>query len=169
MKKAGLLVVGTLAALSYVAAASPARGQGAPSGGAAPAKSIVGPIQKVTGKVEDVDHATGLLTLKQPAGDVKLYFPPASLESIQKGNQVTVRYAFARGTHGEQAKHSSPAGLGQSRVTGTVTAVDEPAKRWIQVKADAGTLQMPFPANVVHQLKIGDQVNIDVAFARGFR
>jgi len=168
-EKAGLLVVGALTALSYVAATSPARGQGTPSGGSAPAKAIVGPVQKLTGEVSEVDHTTGLLTLKQPAGGAKLYFPPASLESVQKGNQLTVRYAFARGALGEQVKHSSPSGLGQNRVTGTVTAVDQPKKGWIQVKADAGTLQLPFPANVVHQLKIGDQVGIDLAFTRGSR
>ena len=169
MKKAGLLVVGALTALSYVAATSPARGQGAPSGGSAPAKAIVGPMQKVTGNVSEVDHTTGLLTLKQPAGDLKLYFPPASVESVQKGNQVTVVYAFARGPLGGQVTHSSPAGLGQNRVTGTVTAVNEPKKGWIQVKVDPGTLQVPFPANVVHQLKIGDQVSIDSAFNRSRR
>lgn len=169
MKKAGLLVVGALTALSYVAATSPARGQGTPSGGSAPAKAIVGPMQLVTGNVSEVDHTTGLLTLKQSASDLKLYFPPASLESVQKGNQLTVRYAFARGALGEQLKHSSPSGLGQNRVTGTVTEVDKPKKRWIQVRADPGTLQLPFPANVVHQLKIGDQVSIDSAFTRGPR
>jgi hypothetical protein len=167
MKKAGLLVVGALAALSYVVATSPARG--AEPQGATPAKVLVGPMQKVTGHVSEVDHSAGLLTLTQPAGNVTVYFPPASLESIQKGNLLTVRYAFARGVLGEQVKHSSPAGLGLNRVTGTVTQVDQPKKGWIQVKVDAGTLQLPFPSKLVSQLKPGEQVSIDLAFARGPR
>ena len=168
MKKATLLVVGALAALSYVATTSPARGaqsQGAPSGGSAPAKGPVGPMQVLAGKVSEVDHGTGLLTLASPAGDLKLHFPPASLEGVKQGDQLTVRYAFARGALGAQLKHSSPTGLGLHRMTGTVTQVDQP-KGWIQVQVDPGTLQLPFPAKVVRQLKTGEQVSIDLAFAR---
>ena len=171
MKKAGLLVV-ALAALSYVATTSPARGaesQGAPSGGSASAKAIVGPIQRVTGNISEIDHSTGLLTLAWRPANLKLYFPPESLKGFQKGNLITVRYAFARGELGEQTSHSSPAGLGRHRMTGTVTQVNQPKNGWIQVQADPGTLQLQFPAKVVHDLKTGEQVSIDLAFDRGSR
>jgi len=169
MKKRCLLAVGALFAVSYVVAPSPARSaepESAQSGGSMPAKAPDGPKQVLSGKVSEIDQTTGLLTLASPAGHLKLYFPPASLQPLKKGDQITVQYAFARGAPGEQLAHSSPVGLGQNRVTGTVTQVDH-SKGWIQVQTEPGPLRLPFPARVVRKLTSGDQVSIDLAFNRG--
>jgi hypothetical protein len=168
MKRVCLLAVGALAALSYVAAPSRVRSvehESAQSGGSTPANAPDGPLQVLAGNVSEIDHSNGLLTLASPAGHAKLHFPPASLVAVRNGDAITVQYAFARGPLGEQLAYSSPAGLGQHRMIGTVTQVDH-TSGWIQVQTEPGTLRLPFPAKVVRQLKAGDQVSIDLAFDR---
>jgi len=168
MKKVRLLAVGVVAALSYVAAPSSAEnvesGRAQP-GGSMPAQAPVGPLVELTGAVSDIDHSSGLLTLASAPGNVRLHFPPASLETVRKCEPITVQYAFARGTFGEQLAYTSPAGVGEHRMTGTVTRVDH-TNGWIQVQTEPGTLQLPFPPTVVRTLTTGDRVSIDLAFSK---
>lgn len=50
----------------------------------------------MTGKVDNVDHARGTLTLKHAASDMTLHFPSAAIRDVKNGDTITVRLGFAR-------------------------------------------------------------------------
>jgi len=124
------------------------------------------PQQEITGNVLDIDSRTGLLTLASADGALKLHFPPPSLSSVKKGDQITVQFAYTKGRAGGERAYDAPKGLGEHRMTGTVTGVDH-AKGWVQLQTDAGLLALPFPPRTVRDLKSGDQITIDLAFSKG--
>jgi hypothetical protein len=51
----------------------------------------------MSGTVSAIDHTTGQLTLKTGAGELKLHFPPASIQDLKEGQTITVRLAYSEG------------------------------------------------------------------------
>lgn len=49
------------------------------------------------GTVTDIDHQTGLLSLKTEAGELELHFPPQALKEVKEGDQITVHLGFSKG------------------------------------------------------------------------
>lgn len=49
----------------------------------------------VTGRVASIDRTTGRLTLRNGARDLVLQFPPAALQDVREGDQLTVRLALS--------------------------------------------------------------------------
>jgi hypothetical protein len=53
-------------------------------------------VHKMTGTVENIDYATGTLTLKSGAPDMRLHFPPASVKDLKNGDTITVDLGFTK-------------------------------------------------------------------------
>ena len=53
---------------------------------------------KMSGTVDKIDHAKGMVTLKSGAADMALHFPPDSIKDLKKGDAITVDLGFSRGT-----------------------------------------------------------------------
>jgi hypothetical protein len=60
------------------------------------------------GTVTDIDHTTGMLSLKTEAGELELHFPPQALKEVKEGDQLTVHLGFSTGgvTSGTAPKRS---------------------------------------------------------------
>lgn len=50
----------------------------------------------MTGTVTMIDHSTGMLTLKTMEGDLKLHFPPATVQKLKEGDTITVHLSYTR-------------------------------------------------------------------------
>lgn len=50
----------------------------------------------MSGTVDKLDHATGMLTLKTGEGDLMLHFPPASVKGLNDGDSITVHLAYIK-------------------------------------------------------------------------
>ena len=53
---------------------------------------------KMSGTVDQIDHAKGMVTLKSGAADMALHFPPDSIKDLKKGDAITVDLGFSKGT-----------------------------------------------------------------------
>jgi hypothetical protein len=51
----------------------------------------------MSGTVTDIDHQTGLLSLKTGAGELQLHFPPQAIKDVKEGDQLTVHLGFSKG------------------------------------------------------------------------
>jgi hypothetical protein len=51
----------------------------------------------MSGTVSTVDHQTGMVSLNTDAGELKLHFPPQSLQNVKEGDTLTVSLAFHEG------------------------------------------------------------------------
>ena len=62
----------------------------------------------MSGTVTDIDHKTGLLSLKTEAGELELHFPPQALKEVKEGDQLTVHLGFSKAgaTSGTPPKRS---------------------------------------------------------------
>ncbi len=62
----------------------------------------------MSGTVTDIDHTTGLLSLKTEAGELELHFPPQALKEVKEGDQLTVHLGFSKAgaTSGTPPKRS---------------------------------------------------------------
>jgi hypothetical protein len=49
----------------------------------------------MTGTITMIDHATGMLTLKTSEGDLKLHFPPVSVQKLKEGDTITVHLSYS--------------------------------------------------------------------------
>jgi hypothetical protein len=81
------------------AARQPAAAEGAQAQAAAPAASpgtaaFVG-RHTMSGEVTDVDAGKGFITVRTPEREIELHFPPAVLQSINKGDRVTVELGIS--------------------------------------------------------------------------
>ena len=65
----------------------------------------------MTGTVSQLDQSTGKLTLDTETGQLKLHFPPSSLQRVKEGDQITVQLAFEEGV-GRQGISGSSGGSG---------------------------------------------------------
>jgi hypothetical protein len=122
--------------------------------------------QQVTGTVSDVDASTGSLSLASATGTLKLHFPPPALRDVHRGDPITAEYAFTREGERSNRAYDAPAGAGEHQMTGTVSEVNHDTG-WLQVKTGDTMLQLPFPREAVRDLKTGDRITIDLAFAKG--
>lgn len=52
---------------------------------------------KMSGTVDRIDHARGMLTLKSGVSDMALHFPPAAIKDLKNGDTITVDLGFSRG------------------------------------------------------------------------
>ena len=50
----------------------------------------------MSGTVDKVDHATGMVTLKTGEGDLMLHFPPPSVKDLNDGDSITVHLAYIK-------------------------------------------------------------------------
>src|SRR5207249_2461246 len=120
---------------------------------------------RVTGTVKAVDQKNGLLALSASEGTLKLHFPPRSLHNLKKGDTITAQIAFAKtGTEGSTRAYDVPNGLGEHRMTGTVSKLDR-EKGFVRVKTHESTLDLYFPPQMVRNLKQGDRITVDLAFS----
>lgn len=51
---------------------------------------------KMTGTVDKIDYAKGVLTLKSVASDMILHFPAASIKNLKNGDTITVDLGFSK-------------------------------------------------------------------------
>lgn len=51
---------------------------------------------KMTGTVDMIDHAKGMLMLKSGAADMTLHFPPDSIKDLKNGDTITVKLGFSK-------------------------------------------------------------------------
>jgi len=90
-------VIGSLAAALTLALAItvPADGQ---QRQATPQADVVAAAftAEVTGKVQNVDPQTGVLTLQTTDGAVNVRFPPAAVQTIKPGDTVTVAFGLVK-------------------------------------------------------------------------
>jgi hypothetical protein len=124
--------------------------------------------QQVSGNVSEVNPSTGALTLASAVGTLKLHFPPQALRDVHKGDAITAEYAFTKEGEHQTRAYDAPAGAGEHQMAGTVSEVNHDAG-WVHVKSGDTTLQLPFPREAVRDLKIGDRITIDLAFAKGIQ
>ena len=93
-------IVASLAAMTaFGIAVMPAGAQSSRSGqpGQTPADVVAAAFTaEVTGKVEKVDPASGMLTLSTVDGPVNVRFPPPAVQAIQPGDQVTVAFGLVK-------------------------------------------------------------------------
>ena len=52
----------------------------------------------MTGSITMIDHTSGMLTLKTSEGDLKLHFPPASVQKLKEGDTITVHLSYSEST-----------------------------------------------------------------------
>lgn len=53
-------------------------------------------VHKMTGTVDRLDHAKGMLMLKTGAGDLVLHFPPPAIKDLKDGDAITVQLSFSK-------------------------------------------------------------------------
>ena len=51
----------------------------------------------MSGTVTTIDHQSGAVGLNTDAGELKLHFPPTSLQNVKEGDTITVSLAFHEG------------------------------------------------------------------------
>jgi hypothetical protein len=51
----------------------------------------------MSGTVTDIDHQTGLVSLKTGPGELQLHFPPQAIKDVKEGDQLTVHLGFSKG------------------------------------------------------------------------
>ncbi len=51
----------------------------------------------MSGTVSAIDHKTGQLTLKTGIGELKLHFPPTTIQDLKEGQTITVHLAYSEG------------------------------------------------------------------------
>lgn len=107
MKKFSLLLTGGLLAANFAMPVCADEGYGNPAMGME--KPAMGMERmerrehrmmgwhKMTGTIDSIDYAKGMLTLKSNAPDMMLHFPPASIKDLKKGDTITVDLGFAKG------------------------------------------------------------------------
>ena len=64
----------------------------------APAWAATAKVQgrhSMTGTITMIDHTTGMLTLKTSEGDLKLHFPPSSVQQLKEGDTITVHLSYS--------------------------------------------------------------------------
>ncbi len=49
----------------------------------------------MTGTITMIDHTSGMLTLKTTEGDLKLHFPPSSVQKLKEGDTITVHLSYS--------------------------------------------------------------------------
>lgn len=50
----------------------------------------------MTGTVDKIDHAKGMLMLKHSAADMMLHFPPDAIKDLKNGDTITVNLGFTK-------------------------------------------------------------------------
>ena len=99
--KLSSMIVAAMAATCVLAGQGLAQSPAKPVPSASPAKAATAEIMKgqhsMDGEVTKVDAKKGWVDVKTPEGRMKLHFPPAALESVKKGNRVTVELGMTAG------------------------------------------------------------------------
>jgi hypothetical protein len=52
----------------------------------------------MSGIITMIDHTTGMLSLKTPEGDLKLHFPPSTVQKLKEGQTITVYLSYSEGS-----------------------------------------------------------------------
>ena len=50
----------------------------------------------MTGTITMIDHTSGMLTLKTSEGDLKLHFPPSTVQKLKEGDKITVHLSYSQ-------------------------------------------------------------------------
>jgi hypothetical protein len=50
----------------------------------------------MTGKIDRIDHKTGVVKLESKPHDLELHFPPDSIKDLKKGDKITVHMSFKK-------------------------------------------------------------------------
>jgi hypothetical protein len=127
--------------------------------------------RETTGKVKELDHTNGRLTLATTTGTLALHFPPADVHDLAKGDRIRVTLAFApaqagnaAAAEGKSEEHAEAAKEeGDHWMTGTVTKVDS-ANGTVHVKTAEAPLKLRFQPDAVRNLKDGDQIAVELAY-----
>jgi len=56
----------------------------------------------MAGTITMIDHTTGMLTLKTSEGDLKLHFPPPTVQKLKEGDKITVHLSYSEGSAAAQ-------------------------------------------------------------------
>jgi hypothetical protein len=51
----------------------------------------------MSGTISAIDHTAGLVILKTGAGELKLHFPPPTIQKLKEGDTITVHLSYAEG------------------------------------------------------------------------
>ena len=138
-----------------------------------------GTQHQVKGAVSEIDYDKGLLTLtpeqgllglKSEPAKMRLHFPKESVRNLKPGDLITTMLSFSTGIESNPRAFDAPEIApgrpfenGRHRMSGTITAIDH-QKGVFDLRTDAGTLTLQFPASAVRDLKEGDEITMQVAF-----
>lgn len=53
-------------------------------------------MHTMSGTVDKIDHAKGMLTLKTGEGDLVLHFPPPAIKDLKDGDTIMVKLSYAK-------------------------------------------------------------------------
>ena len=126
----------------------------------------VGPVT-VEGRITDVDPSSGRVNFESGSQAYKVQFPANSVTNLKKDEAIKVHLTYyPPGSAPEAADAPNIQGMqGTRTITGTVTEVNKDL-RTIGLRNDDTTLELPFPQGpALSQLKEGDQIAVQVAFA----
>jgi hypothetical protein len=89
------LLAAMLSVTSYAADESKkSTDQAAPTAAAEP-EGMMG-SHDMTGKIDRIDHKTGVVKLESKPHDLELHFPPDSIKDLKKGDKITVHMSFKK-------------------------------------------------------------------------
>ena len=77
-------------------ASSTSSGSGGSSASAGASSSDMRGQHAMKGKVTDLDKEKGLMTLETGVGDLKLHFPPTSLQGVEQGDTLSIQLGFQK-------------------------------------------------------------------------
>ncbi len=89
--KVTLLIVGLFVAGIANAAH---HGEKSETSGAATHATDVKGVHQMSGTITHIDHDSGMIGLKTGAGDLTLHFPPAAIEDLNEGDNITVHLGY---------------------------------------------------------------------------
>lgn len=129
---------------------------------------------RMTGTITDIDRTEGIVTLESGERELKLHFPSDSIGTLREGETVTVQLAYAniqqRERSREQARDVPEPGewKGEHWITGRVEDVDH-EKGIVELEAGEESLKLHFPPDQIRDLRSGDRIAVQLAFARAAR
>lgn len=155
---AALFVLGT-AAFSLADEAKPAEKPAAPH----EAMAHESGAHEMSGKVTWINHKTGLLHLKTAPVTLKLHFPPASIKDVKKGEPLTVRLAFVKGTAPAEAGKGQ--GMGEHWMTGKIGKINHHTGV-IHLTAAGHALVVHFHGPAIKDLKKGEEISVQLSYMK---
>jgi osmotically-inducible protein OsmY/sporulation protein YlmC with PRC-barrel domain len=91
-------------------------------------------VNTVTGEVTSVDRQSGLVTVDTDQGTMEVHFPPAALQSLERGDRITVGMGFTKTAAEAPATRPAPGASGQGQPPAERQAQAPPPRQQIQAQ-----------------------------------